>query len=225
MGVHEPNPSGVRLIVPGCFAAETGATVKLLDLFGGKIPNGYDPPPPTRSDERRNVRGAVRGSGIMAWVVDGRCYSSPVEFHDASDSGAGMIIPLEVPEGQTVWLLLDDGADYRAVVRYCRQDGGGFRVGVRTIPEKRGTAAKADPATGFSMKWIDSWENLRTSPVSVDRSNSASLAVVAQQPVPCPAIVLLASEEDLCLAYGSNCQRQAPYRLQIEILPDTYVNY
>jgi hypothetical protein len=161
----------------------------------------------------------------MAWVEDDRYRSTPVRFHDASNTGAGIIVPAEVPVGHTVWLLLDDGADYRAVTRYCRQEGDGFRVGVRTIPEKRSTAAAPDPATGFTMKWIDSWEKLRTSPVSLVSKSGAGVAVVAEQPVPCPTIVLLTSDEDLCLAYGSACQERAPYRLQLEILRETYVNY
>lgn len=203
--------------------------MKLLDLFGGKVPRkpSGEPgsEPAARADERRGPRGKVNGSAVMAWVEDDRYRSSPVRFVDASNSGAGVVAPVEVPIGQTVWLLLDDGADYRAVTRYCRQEGDGFRIGVRTIPEKRSTAAVADPATGFTMKWIDSWEKLRTSPVSLVRENGAGVAVVAEHPVPCPAIVLLTSEEDLCLAYGSECQQRAPYRLQLQILRETYVNY
>ncbi len=167
----------------------------------------------------------------MAWVEDGRCYSSPVRFEDASHSGAGVVTPMAVPVGQTVWLLLRDGADYRAVTRYCREDKNGFRVGVRTIPEKRKTVASPDPTTGFTMKWIDSWQNLRTSPVSVVRDNgkandkSKEIVVVGEQPVPCPSIVLLTSSEDLCLAYSSSCPQRAPYRVRIEILRDAYVTY
>lgn len=205
--------------------------MRLWDLFGGRSPNGSDPLPAVRSDERRSVRGKVQGTGVVGWVEDERCYSSPVRFEDASHSGAGIVMPIAVPVGQTVWLLLRDGADYRAVTRYCRQDKNGFRVGVRTIPEKRNTVASPDPATGFTLKWIDSWQNLRTSPVSVVRDNGAAndngaeMVVVGERPVPCPSIVLLTGSEDLCLAYGSSCPRRAPYRVRIRILPDAYVKY
>lgn len=217
--------SGVRLIVRGGLPTETRTVVKLLDLFGGRIPQRPERKPEARSDARRGVRGKVSGSGVMAWVEDGRCQSSPVRFEDASNSGAGMVTPVAVPVGRTVWLLLKDGADYRAVTRYCRPEEKGFRVGVRTIPEKRSTVAEPDPTTGFTMKWIDSWQNLRTSPVSVVRDKSAEVVVVGEQPVPCPSIVLLTSAEDLCLAYGASCPQRTPYRLQIEILPDAYVTY
>jgi hypothetical protein len=61
--------------------------------------------------------------------------------------------------------------------------------------------------------------------VSLLRNKGNKLTAVADQKVPCPSIVLLTTDEDLCLAYCPSCSQHAPYRLNVEILGDTYMSY
>ncbi len=101
-------------------------------------------------DLRGTGRVPVRGAAELKWPnLMGQTRSALVRVVDLSDSGVGVVAPMELDQGQSVQLIGEQFECFCAV-RHCRaEQEGGYRIGMLFAREPH------DRIHGVEADWLD----------------------------------------------------------------------
>ena len=164
-----------------------------------------------KRDERRDrARLPTNEQGSVAWLnPGGDRHEMKINIRDVSDSGLGISLVELLRVGQTVWISTDGNTKCKGVVRYCREETGGYFVGIRRVLRER-RRAERQPAGGKGMlHWEAPGGGQREAEAVVRDANGYGVQVHVPDQVPVPAVVRLEGHESDC--FGSTCYC-APYQ-------------
>jgi PilZ domain len=180
--------------------------------------------PPLAHPKRLHPRLIFEGRATLCWTEHDRSHQLRANLVNASQGGMAVTTRKPLPVGASVWILLDDGTDGRAQVRYCRPAGSAFQAGFQFIADEHPSRRQHGAGCGF-LEWIDDSSRLAGSPVEVRNGAEAELEVVVPQLVPCPAIVMLSAHEARCLCCTRDWRPDgSSYRYRIEVLTEAFPN-
>lgn len=100
-------------------------------------------------ERRRESRDAVTGPAFLTWIADsGFRQSAAVIVTDISQTGVGVLAEQEAPVGVLV-TLRGETLVCSGLVRHCRRDGDGYRVGILF------TGRHKDRVLEDEREWLD----------------------------------------------------------------------
>ena len=160
---------------------------------------------PKQHDERRDrARLPANEQGSVKWLNSGGSRQElKINIRDVSDAGLGISLVQLLRVGQTVWISTASNTKCKGVVRYCREETGGYFAGViRVLRERR--RADRQPAGGKGkLHWEAPGGGQREADALVRDANGNGVQVHVSDQVPVPAVVRLEGHESDC--FGSTC--------------------
>ncbi len=190
-------------------------------LLRGKAAPSIPPAVPSR---RRHPRLAFTGRATICWTEGGQAHQLRANLVNASEGGMAVTTKQPLPAGVCVWILLDDGTDGRAAVRYCEPAGNAYRSGFEFLADERPVRLGTDISRSF-LEWMDDANLVDGSAVEVRNGEKAELEIVVPQLVPCPAIVLLSAHKVRCLCCTRDWRPDgSSYRYRVEVLTQAFPN-
>jgi hypothetical protein len=191
-------------------------------LLGWK--SGRDNSAQPAHPKRKHTRLPFSGRATLCWTEDGRPHELRAALVNASEGGMAVATRKALPAGAQVWILLQDGTDGRAEVRYSNPAAKGYQTGLKFIAEER-PSRRAGKSAQSVMEWIDASNRLVGSLVSVRNADEGELEVIVPEVVPCPAIVMLSANEVRCLCYTKDWRPDGnSYRFRIEVVSEAFPN-
>jgi hypothetical protein len=174
--------------------------------------------------QRRHPRLPFSGCATLCWTEDGRARESRADLINASEGGMAVTSRRPLPVGARVWILLPDGTDGRAEVRYSNPRDRDHQVGLKFIAEERPSRHKARDAHSV-LEWIDPSNRLAATLVSLRNAAEGELEVLVPEVVPCPAIVLLSAHEVRCLCCTRDWRPEGDsYLYRVEVISEAFPN-
>ena len=160
--------------------------------------------PKKRDDRRDRARLPTNEQGSVAWLNSGGDrHEMKINIRDVSDSGLGISLVELLRVGQTVWISTDANTRCKGVVRYCREETGGYFVGIRRVLRER-RRAERQPAGGTgTLHWEAAGGGQRAAKALVRDATGYGVQVHVSDQVPVPAVVRLEGHESDC--FGSTC--------------------
>jgi hypothetical protein len=162
------------------------------------------------------------GTAAVAWIdAQGASARAVARLRRRSEEALELSLDQAVGEGQTVWLIFDDGADSIGKIQSCRNGVQGYEAHARLMngqhtPSETGTAST-------HLKWLDPSGNLMQAAVSLQNAAQGQLQVLSREEIPAPAVVLLSGKGFQCLGALSACRpREDRWQLDIEVLGEAY---
>lgn len=142
----------------------------------------------------------------LFWVDEaGEDQFEAVRVVDRSKIGAGIHTSVELTPGQQLWLDFRDRST-KAVVRYVRKNGSGFRVGIRLVPSER-RREERQPVDGAAVvEWNFDGQEHRC-PVRVRNATQFGLQVSAKEPLPVDLPVRIVGDNMLCFGVTCYCTK------------------
>lgn len=158
----------------------------------------------TNRERRDRPRLPTNEQGSVEWMNSGGSrHELRINIRDMSDSGLGLSLVEMLRVGQTVRISTDSGTKCKAVVRFCREETGGYFVGLRRVLRER-RRAERQPAGGRGrLHWEAPAGGQRQAEALVRDASGYGVQVHVPDPVPVPAVVRLEGHESDC--FGSTC--------------------
>jgi hypothetical protein len=162
------------------------------------------------------------GTAAVAWI-DERGASASTTARLSRRSGEALELTLDqaVGEGQTVWLIFDDGTDSIGKVQSCRNGVQGYEAHASLMNGRHAPVEAVTPST--HLKWLDPSGNVMQTAVSLQNAGQGQLQVLSPEEIPGPAVVLLSGKGFQCLGALSTCgPREDRWQLDIKVLGEAY---
>jgi hypothetical protein len=173
--------------------------------------------------KRQHTRLPFTGSARLYWIEDGRACELRASLVNASEGGMAVTARTQLPVGAQVWILLQDGTDGRAEVRYSNPRGTDYQTGLRFIAEERRMGVQGSARS--VLEWIDASNDLVGASVSVRNAREGDLDVTIPEVVPCPKIVMLTAHGVRCLCCTRDWSPHGDlYRFRIEVVSMAFPN-
>ena len=142
--------------------------------------------------------------GNVEWMNSGGSHHEmKINVRDMSDSGLGISLVELLRVGQTVWISTDNDRKLKGVVRYCREETGGYFVGVRRVLRERRRAERLPAGGKGRLHWEASGGGQKEAEALVRDASGYGVQVQVPDQVPVPAVVRLEGYESDC--FGSTC--------------------
>ena len=158
-----------------------------------------------KHQERRDrSRLPTNEQGIVEWLNSGGSrHEMKINIRDRSDSGLGISLVELLRVCQTVWISTDNDMKCKGVVRYCREETGGYFVGVRRVLRERRRAERQPAGKKGKLHWEAPGGGQKNAEALVRDANGYGVQVHVPDPVPVPAVVRLEGQQADC--FGSTC--------------------
>ncbi len=161
------------------------------------------------------------GTAAVAWI-DGQGASARTTARLQRRSGEALDLSLDQPvgEGQTVWLIFDDGTGSIGKIQSCRSGVQGYEAHTSLV---NGHGPGDTGAASTHLKWLDSSGIVMHAAVSLQNAGQGQLEVLSRDEIPTPAIVLLSGKGFQCLGALRDCRpRDDRWHLVIDVLGEAY---
>ena len=160
---------------------------------------------PKKHQERRDgSRLPTNEQGSVEWLNSGGSrHEMKINIRDMSDSGLGISSAELLRVGQTVRISTDNGTKCKGVVRYCREETGGYFVGVRRVLRERRRAERQPAGGKGKLHWEAPGGGQKEAEALVRDASGYGVQVHVPDPVPVPVVVRLEGQESDC--FGSTC--------------------
>ena len=157
-----------------------------------------------RAERRERPRLPTNEEGNVAWTNSGGSrHEMKINVRDMSDSGLGISLVELLRVGQTVWISTDNDRKWKGVVRYCREETGGYFVGVRRVLRERRRAERLPAGGKGRLHWEAPGGGQKEAEALVRDASGYGVQVHVPDAVPVPAVVRLEGQESDC--FGSTC--------------------
>ena len=126
-----------------------------------------------------------------------------INIRDMSYSGLGISLVELLRVGQTVWISTVNNTKCKGVVRYCREETGGYFAGVRRVRRERRRAERQPAGGKGKLHWEVPGGGQKEAEALVRDANGYGVQIHLPDPVPVPSVVRLEGRQSDC--FGSTC--------------------
>lgn len=159
-------------------------------LRNTRAPAAETEPPPEAKPSRAAERRAVRESVLLEWIDDeDEHQAETADIVDESDQGLGVRVDRPLPAGSPILITRPNRVATKAVVRHCRQEPGGWFIGVLLVMSDRRRFDRRVFHAPAKMSWQSLDEGAREAEVLLVDASEGGVRVESPAEAPDGAAV------------------------------------